>query len=73
MLDTATSRTATRKPSRRSRLTASLSCSRTGSPTIVSPGDDVTASLWNEGDDVLLCGDTIIHKDDGEQVDVTPH
>jgi hypothetical protein len=39
----------------------------------VLPGHDVTASLWNEGDDVLVCGDTIIHKDDGEQVDVTLH
>lgn len=40
----------------------------------VMPGDDVTASLWMEGQTVLVCGDTIINKDDhGEKVEVTPH
>ena len=37
----------------------------------VAPGDDVTAAVWQEGDDVLICEDTII--DNGEYVDVTPH
>jgi hypothetical protein len=40
----------------------------------VSPGDDATAALWQEGDDVLVCGDTIIDKDQsGERVEVTLH
>jgi D-lyxose ketol-isomerase len=40
----------------------------------VTPGDDATASLWLEGQSVLVCGDTIINKDDDdEQVEVTPH
>jgi hypothetical protein len=37
-------------------------------------GDDVTAALWTEGDDVLICGSTMINKDEnGEKVEVTPH
>jgi hypothetical protein len=40
----------------------------------VGSGDDVTASEWHEGDDVLVCGDTIINKDEnGEQIEVTAH
>lgn len=37
----------------------------------VAPGDESTAAQWQEGDDGLVCGDTII--DNGEQVDVTEH
>ncbi|HWG75495.1 MAG TPA: hypothetical protein VN660_01740 [Steroidobacteraceae bacterium] len=40
----------------------------------VVPGDEVTASEWQEGDSVLMCGDKIINKDeDGESIDITPH
>jgi hypothetical protein len=40
----------------------------------VAPGDETTAALWQEGEDVLVCGDTIINKDEnGEKVEVTPH
>jgi len=40
----------------------------------VAAGDQATAAQWQEGDDVLVCGDTIIDKDEnGEQVDVRPH
>ncbi|MGH6879098.1 MAG: hypothetical protein ACREHV_17195 [Rhizomicrobium sp.] len=37
-------------------------------------GDEVTASLWMEGQDVLVCDDTMINKDEnGEKVEITPH
>jgi hypothetical protein len=40
----------------------------------VMAGDEVTASTWNEGDTVLMCGDVIINKDDnGAKIDVSPH
>ena len=40
----------------------------------VAPSDEATAAEWQEGDDVLVCGDTIIDKDQhGEHVDVTAH
>jgi hypothetical protein len=40
----------------------------------VDAGDDVTASLWTEGDDVVICGYTMINKDQqGEKIGVTPH
>ncbi len=40
----------------------------------VASGDEATAAQWQEGDDVLVCGDTIVDKDQGDdQVDVTPH
>jgi hypothetical protein len=40
----------------------------------VAAGDDETASTWNEGDNVLMCGDVIINKDDsGAKVAVSPH
>jgi hypothetical protein len=40
----------------------------------VAPGDETTASTWQEGDDVLVCGGTIINKDEnGEKIEVTPH
>jgi hypothetical protein len=40
----------------------------------ISSGDESTAASWQEGDDVLVCGDTIIDKDEnGERVEVTPH
>jgi hypothetical protein len=40
----------------------------------VAAGDDVTAATWLEGEDVLICGDTIINKDErGEKIEVTPH
>jgi hypothetical protein len=40
----------------------------------VAPGDEGTASTWQEGEDVLVCGDTIINKDEnGEKIEVTPH
>ena len=40
----------------------------------VAAGDDATASTWNEGDSVLMCGDVIINKDDsGAKVAVSPH
>jgi hypothetical protein len=40
----------------------------------VAAGDDATASTWNEGDNVLMCGDVIINKDDsGAKVGVSPH
>lgn len=40
----------------------------------VAAGDDATASTWNEGDNVLMCGDVIINKDDsGAKVAVSPH
>lgn len=41
----------------------------------VMAGDDVTASVWLSGQDVLVCDDdTIINKDEnGEKVEVTPH
>jgi len=37
----------------------------------VSEGDESTVLSWSEGDDVLVCDDSIIHKDDGEKIDVT--
>jgi hypothetical protein len=40
----------------------------------VDPGDQTTAALWQEGDEVLICGDTIVDKDQGgERVEVTEH
>jgi hypothetical protein len=40
----------------------------------VAPGDTATASLWQEGESVLVCGDTIIDKDqNGDKVEVSPH
>ena len=40
----------------------------------VAGGDEATAAAWAEGDDVLMCGDTMIDKDEnGERIDVTPH
>ena len=40
----------------------------------VAAGDEPTASTWNEGDNVLICGDVIINKDDsGAKVGVSPH
>ena len=30
----------------------------------VMAGDEATAALWQAGDDVLVCGDTIINKDE---------
>ena len=40
----------------------------------VASGDEATASTWNEGDSVLMCGDVIINKDDsGAKVGVAPH
>jgi hypothetical protein len=40
----------------------------------VAAGDEITSSLWQEGDNALVCGDTIVDKDqNGEHVDVTPH
>jgi hypothetical protein len=40
----------------------------------VMAGDEVTAALWQEGDDVLVCDGTIINKDEsGEKIEVTPH
>ena len=39
----------------------------------VMAGDTATAAQWHEGDDVLVCGDTIINKDEhGEKIEVTP-
>jgi hypothetical protein len=38
----------------------------------VSPGDQTTVLSWSEGDDVLVCNNKIINKDeDGEKIDVT--
>jgi hypothetical protein len=37
----------------------------------VSPRDQATVLSWSEGDDVLVCDDKIINKDDGETIDVT--
>jgi hypothetical protein len=40
----------------------------------VMAGDASTAAQWQEGDDVLVCGDTIINKDErGEKIEVTLH
>ena len=40
----------------------------------VEAGDEATSALWVEGDNVLICGYTIIDKDqDDERVEVTPH
>jgi hypothetical protein len=40
----------------------------------VDPGDQSTASGWSEGDDVLVCGNKIIDKDQGgERVEVREH
>jgi hypothetical protein len=40
----------------------------------VAPSDEATAADWQEGDDVLVCGDTIIDRDrHGERVEVTAH
>jgi hypothetical protein len=40
----------------------------------VVAGDEATAAQWQEGDDVLVCGDMIINKDEnGERIEVTPH
>jgi hypothetical protein len=40
----------------------------------VAPSDQSTAALWQEGDDVLVCDDTIVNKDEnGEKIGVTPH
>jgi hypothetical protein len=40
----------------------------------VAPGDEATAATWLEGEDVLICADTIINKDEnGEKIEVTPH
>jgi hypothetical protein len=38
----------------------------------VSPRDQAVALSWTEGDDVLVCNDKIINKDeDGEKITVT--
>jgi len=40
----------------------------------VAAEDQATAALWQEGDDVLLCGHTIIDKDENdERIKVRPH
>jgi hypothetical protein len=40
----------------------------------VSPDYEATAALWMEGDDVLVCGNTIINKDrGGKRVKAKPH
>lgn len=40
----------------------------------VSPAYEATAALWMEGDDVLVCGNTIIDKDQGgKRIKVKPH
>jgi hypothetical protein len=40
----------------------------------VAPDDQSTAALWQEGDDVLVCRETMINKDEnGEKIKVTPH
>jgi hypothetical protein len=37
----------------------------------VSPGDQTTVLSWSEGDDVLVCNNKIINKDeDSEKIDV---
>ena len=39
----------------------------------VEPEDTSDTSLWNAGDDVLVCGDKkMINKDNGDKVHVTP-
>ena len=37
----------------------------------VGAGNETSVLSWSEGDDVLVCNDSIIHKDDGEKIDVT--
>jgi hypothetical protein len=40
----------------------------------VAVADQATAALWQEGDDVLVCGRTIIDKDQGnERIKVREH
>ena len=47
---------------------------QSGASYDVASGDESTASGWQEGDDVLICGETMIDKDQGsEQVEITPH
>jgi hypothetical protein len=40
----------------------------------VDAGDESTASSWTENNDVLICDDAMINKDqNGEKISVTPH
>jgi hypothetical protein len=40
----------------------------------VAPGDEATAATWLESEDVLVCDDIIINKDENsEKIEVTPH
>ncbi|MFT3989009.1 hypothetical protein [Aestuariivirga sp.] len=40
----------------------------------VDSGDEVTAAGWMENEDVLVCGDVMINRDEsGERVGISPH
>jgi hypothetical protein len=41
---------------------------------VPDPSDQATASAWQENEDVLVCDDVLVNKDEGgEKVSITPH